>query len=89
MAAGKFHIYSVKTTANTFVSQKMNLFNFTHASKQNCLPAFYHYRLGRRELPIPPKQHFLKIFFPEQIEGGEDYEVEKITKTNKAIGNKF
>ena len=67
----------------------MNLLNFTHASKENSPPTFYHYPLGRRELPIPPKQHFLKLIFPEQIEGEEDYEVEKITKTSKAIGDKF
>ena len=67
----------------------MNLFNFTHAPKQTSPPSFYHYPPGRHELLIPPKQHFLKTFFPEQIEGGEDYEVEKITKTNKTIGDKF
>ena len=70
MVAEKFQIYSVNITANTFVSQKLNLFNFTHAPKQNSPPGFYHYPPGRRELRIPPEQHFLKIFFPEQKEGG-------------------
>ena len=69
--------------------KKLNLFNFTHAPKQNSPSGFYHYAPSRRELPIPPKQHFLKIFFPEQKEGEEDYVVEKITKTNKVIGHKF
>ena len=58
--------------------KKLNLFIFTHASKQNSLPGFYHYPPGRREL-----------FFPEQKEGGEDYGVEKITTINKGIGHKL
>ena len=66
--------------------------------KQSSPPGFYHYPPGRRELPIPPEQHFLKIFVPEEKGwgkrggrggGGEDYEVERITKINKAIGHKF
>ena len=36
-----------------------------------------------------PEQHFLKIFFPEQKEGAEDYVAEKIIKINKGIGHKF
>ena len=67
----------------------MNLFNFTHTPKQNSPLMFLSLSLGRRELPIPPEQHFLKIFFPEQKEGGEYYVVEKIVKINKGIGHKF
>ena len=88
MIAEKFQVYSVKTTVNTFVTQKLNLFNFTHAPKQNYPTGFYHQPPGNGELPIPPKQYFLKIFFLEQKEGGEDY-VEKITKINKGICHKF
>ena len=40
----------------------LNLFIFTHAPKQNSPPGFYHYPPGRRELPSPPEQRFLKIF---------------------------
>ena len=36
-----------------------------------------------------PEQHFLKIFFPEQKEGAEDYVADKIIKINKGIGHKF
>ena len=54
----KFQIYSVKITANAFVSQKI----FTHASKQHSPPGFYHYLPGRRELPIPPKSGFWRYF---------------------------
>ena len=49
--------------------KKFNLFIFTHAPKQNSPLSFYHYPPGRRELPIPTKQHFLTIFFPEQKGG--------------------
>ena len=75
--------------------KKLNLLNFTHALKQHSPPGFYHYPPGRYKFPIPPKQHFLKIFFPEQKEGwwwggdgegGEDDVFEKITKINKGIG---
>ena len=72
-----------------FWVKKLNLFNFADVPTQNSPPGFYHYPRGRRELPIRPEQHFLKIFFPEQKEGGEDYVVEKITKINKGIGRKF
>ena len=49
--------FSVKITANTFVSQKIDSVHF------------YHYPQGRRELPIPPKQSFLKIFLPDKKGG--------------------
>ena len=32
--------------------KKLNLFIFTHAPKKNLPPSFYHYLLGRGELPI-------------------------------------
>ena len=67
----------------------MNRFIFTHTLEKNSSPGFYHYPPGRRELRISSEQRFLKIFFPEQKESGEDYGVEKITKINKGIGHKF
>ena len=69
--------------------KKMNRFIFTHTLEKNSSPGFYHYPPGRRELRISSEQRFLKIFFPEQKESGEDYGVEKITKINKGIGHKF
>ena len=45
--------------------KKLNLFIFIHAPKQNSPPDFYHYPPGKRDLPVPPEQCFLKIFFPE------------------------
>ena len=89
MVAENFRIYSVKITANTPVSQKIESVHFYLCPEQNSPPVFYHYPPGRQELPDPPKQHFLKIFFPEQKGGGENYGVEKITNINKGIGHKF
>ena len=66
--AEKFQISSVKITANTFVSQKIESVQFHSYPKQNS-PMFLSLSLGRRELSIPPEQHFLKIFFPKQKEG--------------------
>ena len=79
-----FQSYSVKIIAIHLWVKKLNLFIFNHAPKQNSPPGFY-YPPGRRELPIPLEQRFLKIFFPEE-KGGEDYGVEIITKINKGIG---
>ena len=46
--------------------KKLNLFIFTHATKQNSPPGSYHYPPGRQELSISPERRFLKIFFPEE-----------------------
>ena len=82
------------------VSQKIESVQFYPAPNQSFPPGFCFYPPGRRELPVPPEQHFLKIlpfffaffhtaFFPKQKEGGEDYIVEKITKISKGIGHRF
>ena len=67
--------------------KKLNLFNFTMSLSKTLHQVFIIIPQGRRELPIPLKQHFLKILFSEQKEGGEDYVVKKITKINKGIGH--
>ena len=89
MVAEKFQIYSVKTTANTFVSQKIESVQFYSCPQAKLSPRFL--SLSPRQTGIAhfPKQHFLKIFFPEQKEGAEDYVAEKIIKINKGIGHKF
>ena len=58
-----FKFMVLRLLANTFVSQKINLFIFIHVPKQNSHSGFYHYPPGRRNLPIPPEQCFL-YFFP-------------------------
>ena len=89
MVAEKFQIYSVKTTANTFVSQKIESVQFYSCPQAKLSTCFCHYLPDRRGLSIPAEQHFLKIFFSEQKEGGEDYVVEKITKINKGLVRSF
>ena len=51
--------------------KKLNLFDFTHAPKQNSPPRFYHYSPGRRELPIPSRTAFSKDIFSWAERGGE------------------
>ena len=65
-----------KSVYSTIPFKKMNLFILSHASKENSPASFYHYPSGRRRLPIPPKQHFLNIYFlTSESRGGEDYEI--------------
>ena len=65
MVAEKFQIYSVKTTANTFVSQKIESVQFYSCPQAKLSPRFL--SLSPRQTGIAhfPEQHFLKIFFPE------------------------
>ena len=88
MVAEKFQIYSVKITGKYWICS----FLVVIESKTHH-PGFYHYSPGRKKLPVPPEQHFLKILLLEQKGkgggGGEHYGVERITKINKGIGHKF
>ena len=59
MIAEKFQIYSVKTTVNTFVSQKIESVQFYSCPRAKISPGFYHCPPGLQELPILPEQHFL------------------------------
>ena len=76
-----FKFMVLRLLENTFVIQKIDPVHFYSCPKQNSPPCFYHYSPGRRKLPIPPKQCFLKIYI-SPAERGEDYRVEKITKIN-------
>ena len=90
MVAENFQIYSVKTTANTFVSQKIESVQFYSCPQAKLSPRF---------LSLSPRQtgivHSSRTAFSEDIfswaerGGGEDYVVEKIAKINKGIGHKF
>ena len=61
----KFQIYSVRITANTFMSIKLNLFNFTHASKRNS-PHVSSLSSSQTRIAHFSRVAFLKIFFPEE-----------------------
>ena len=99
MVVEKFQMYSVKTTANAFVGQKIESVQF-----YSCPQA----KFGPRFLSLSPRQtvtanssrttfsedtaFFLCLFsysiFSWAERGGDDV-VEKITKINKGIGHKF
>ena len=85
----KFEICSVKTTANTFVSQKIESVQFYSCPQAKLSPRF---------LSLFPRQtgiaHSSWTAFSEDVfswaEGrGQDYVLEKITNINKGIGHKF
>ena len=79
----RFKFIVLRLLENIFVSQRIELLIFTHAQKQNYFPGFYHYPQAEENYLFPPKQRFLKIYFPQQKGGwgvGENYGVEKINK---------
>ena len=72
MVEENFQIYGVQITGKCICkSKKMNLFIFTHANLAKLSPIFISSPQDRRKLPIPLKQRFLKIYFPQQKGGGE------------------
>ena len=93
MVAKNFQIYSVKITANTFVSQKIESVHF-HLCLQAKLSLGF-LSLSSRQTGIAhfSRTAFLKIFFPERKRGGgggrENYGVEKNTKINKGTITSF
>ena len=58
MVAEKFQIYSVKNTANTFVIQKIESFQFYSCPQAKLSQFFMIIPPGRRELPISNEQRF-------------------------------
>ena len=83
-----FKFMVLRLLENTFLSQKTELFIFTHAPKQNFSPGFIIATPGRRKLPIFPEQHFLKIFF-SPAERGRIMKLKKWPRLNLRIGHKF
>ena len=84
MVAEKFQIYSVKIATKYICESKNWIYSFLIFSRpqSKLSPRFLSWTRGRRNLPIPPDQHFLKICFSpaERGLGEEDYGAEKITK---------
>ena len=89
MVAKRIQIYSAKTTANTFVSQKIESVQFYSCPQAKLSPRFLSLFPGRRELPIPPKQHFLKMYFPEQSEGDRIMYLKKLPILTRVLVTSF
>ena len=85
MVAEEFQIYSVKTTVNIFVSQKIESVQFYSCPHTKLSPRFLSLSSWKKGIAISPEQHFLKIFFPEQKEGGEDYVVKKLPNLARVL----
>ena len=85
MIAEKFQIYSVKITGKYICQskKKKGICPFLLMPPTKTLSGFYQYSPGRRKLPIPTEQCFLKIYFFPSRKGGEDYGVNKITKLKR------
>ena len=78
-----FKFLILRLLANTSVSQKIEVIYFYSCPQVKLSHRFLSSPPGRRNLRIPPKQRFLKIyFFPADREnyGERYYEVEKVTK---------
>ena len=88
MVVEKFQSYSVKIIEIHLWVKKLNLFIHNHATKQNSPPGFYHYPPGRPELPIPPEQRFLKIYFLRR-KGERIMELKELPKLTKVSVTSF
>ena len=89
MVVEKFQMYSVKTTANAFVGQKIESVQFYSCPQAKLSPRFLSLSPRQTGIAHYSRTAFSEDIFPEQKEGGEDYVVEKIAKINKGIGHKF
>ena len=61
--------FSVKITANTFVSQKIECVHFYSCLQAKLYRRFLLLSSRQKGIAIPPEQCFLKIFFPEKKGG--------------------
>ena len=100
MVVEKFQIYSVKTTSNTFVSQRIESVQFCLCPQANLSPRLL--SLSPRQTDITHSSRtafsediaFFLCFFhtailSEQKEVGEDYVVEKLPKLTSALVTSF
>ena len=58
-----FKFMLLRLLANIFVSQKIESVHFYSSPQAKLSPRFFSLPRGRRKLPIPPEQRFLKIYF--------------------------
>ena len=69
-----FKFIVLRLLGNTFVSKKIESVHFYSYPQAKLSPRFL------RKFPIPPEQHFLKIFFPQQKGGERFVELKKLPK---------
>ena len=89
MVAEKFKIYSVKTTANTSVSQKIESVQFYSCPHAKLSPKFWSLSPRQTRITNSTWTAFSEDIFSWIESGGEGYIVEEIIKINKGIGHKF
>ena len=77
MFAEKFQIYNVKTTAITFVSQKIELYSCPQAKLS---PRFLSLSSRQTGIAHSSQTAFSEDIFSRAERGGQDYVVQKITK---------
>ena len=74
MVAEKFQIYDVKTTSKYICESKNSICSFLLMFSSKTLPQILITTpISRRKVAIPPKQHFLKIYFSPTERGRENY----------------
>ena len=71
-----FKFMMLRLLENTFVSQKMNAFIFTHAPKQNSSLGSYRHHFRQKEITHFPNTTFFENLFSSK----KHYGTEKITK---------
>ena len=84
-----FKFYSIKITANTFVSQKTESVHFYSCPQAKLSPRFFTLSSWQTGIAHSSRTVFPKDIFSWVRKGGEDYGVEKINKINKGDGHKF
>ena len=89
MVAKNIQIYSVKITANKFVSQKIESVHFYSYPQAKLSPRFLSLSPRQTGMAHSSQTAFFEDIFLRGERRGEDYEVEKNTRINKGIGHKF
>ena len=85
----KFQIYSVKTTANTFVSQKIESVQFYSCPQAKLSTRFWSLSTRQTGIAHSTRTVFYEDIFSWAERGEEDYVVDKNTKIKKGTAHKF
>ena len=81
--------FSVKITANTFVSQKIKSVHFHSCPQAKLYRRFLSLSSRQKGIAHSSRTVFFEDIFSWEERGGSDYGVEKNTKIKKGIGHKF